>query len=101
MGRCVLLSRRKWREMGEEFHGQSLCFVVQKEVEGRLAEFKVKLLQRGSVATTQIQESRVERAMKQIQSVVGASSRRSVLCVAVGVMGLMLVRCLSLTECTC
>ena len=86
--------------MGKEFHGQS-CFVVQKEVEGRLAEFKVKLLQRGSVATTQIQESRVERAMKQIQSVVGASSRHSVLFVAVGVMGLMLVQCSSLSKCAC
>ena len=96
-GRCVV---QVVEEMWEEFHGQS-CFIVQKEVEGRLAEFKVKLLQRGSVATTQIQESRVERAMKQIQSVVGASSHHSVLCVAVGVMGLMLVQCLSLLECTC
>ena len=63
----------KSRELSIEFDGCRL-FVVQKEVHGRLAAFREKLLQRSSVATTQIQECRVERAMKQIQSVVSGFS---------------------------
>ncbi|KAK7106585.1 microtubule-associated protein futsch-like [Littorina saxatilis] len=50
---------------------------AEKEIHSRLSAFKEKLQQRGSVVSTQLQEARVEKAMKHVQSVMDAGSQTS------------------------